>query len=356
MFGEFAEIVAVVNAIEHVVGLLAKRRNFRRVLLIGVDENFAQDHLLGPRELVRVVVVIFRNILVSDDDARANFAANGFLREELGPDVVLVVFVIHPGRFDFRFQVLHRSDVVLLADIVESLHDIGLDVDVHVLRALDQKGLVNQIAQCVGLLRVVLRLNLLRRASGAGLANIVHQGVARVLQIGGRNDFVVHARDNFLDDHRLSVASASRRTRSSGRRGLRHVFNLERSGSARLLLRLAEWTAAAVIVARPAVAPRAAARAECSELGAAGAFCARTPLPAKNRANANKHNAFRVLHCVCSFYRCDSRLSNTFLTSSATFPWPRSVSIQSTPAGSSRSPCEDRSSATSCSGFTGVSS
>ncbi len=57
------------------------------------------------------------------------------------------------------------GEFVLNADLVELLDNVRLDADAHVLGALNEQGLVNQIAECIFLTVFDERLQLLRGAA-----------------------------------------------------------------------------------------------------------------------------------------------------------------------------------------------
>ena len=95
---------------------------------------------------------------------RADFLADQFLRQQLVPNLALEVLEILPGLVDFRFQRFHAGQFVLLADRIQSLDDIGIDVDAVILGALHEQGLIDQIAKQILIFCRDLRLHLFRGA------------------------------------------------------------------------------------------------------------------------------------------------------------------------------------------------
>ena len=116
-----------------------------------------------------------------------------------------------PWDFDGLLQIFDGGQVVLLADVVEPLDQIGLDVDVHVLGALDQELLVDHVAQQI-LLAIFRREPESAPAgnSGSPARTSCCRPVDGLLIIGKRDDLVVHAGDDFFDDDALGLGDGRR--------------------------------------------------------------------------------------------------------------------------------------------------
>src|SRR6202041_1407583 len=101
---------------------------------------------------------------------------------------------------DSLFEVFHAGQVVLDADGVEALDDVGLDAQAHVLATLHKKRLVDEIFQRSFLVFFDLSVLLFR---GAFAAAILHDffggGFLSFVEFGARDDFVVYAGDDFFD-------------------------------------------------------------------------------------------------------------------------------------------------------------
>ena len=146
---QLCEILAVHELLVQVVRLRFDGRNLFRSLALRVEENFGKLHLLRANELLLVIVVILLDLVGADVHAPAHFLLDHFLRQQAVFQLLLVVFPDDPLLLDGLLQIVHGREVVLFADFVEPLHHVGLDVDVHVLGALDQKLLVDHVAQQV---------------------------------------------------------------------------------------------------------------------------------------------------------------------------------------------------------------
>ena len=91
--------------------------------------------------------VILLDLVFANTDVRPNFAADDFLREDVVADIVLEVFPVYSFRSDRLFQGFHAVQFVLDSNLVELLDHVGLDVQSHILAALDQQRLIDQFAQ-----------------------------------------------------------------------------------------------------------------------------------------------------------------------------------------------------------------
>jgi hypothetical protein len=96
-----------------------------------------------------------------------------------------------------------------MADRVQALDDVGVDVDAVILGALHEQGLIDQIAQQV----LFLVLHLSREAvpgCNSGTPRALRlRGSARLFQVFARDDVVVYAGDDFLDHDALGVCAAA---------------------------------------------------------------------------------------------------------------------------------------------------
>ena len=116
----------------------------------------------------------------------------------------MIIFEVFPVKAlggDGLFQIFHTGQIVLDTNLVELLDDVGLDADAHVLAALNEQRLVDQIAQSIFL--AVFNGNLQLLGSAAILAillGIFCGGGASLVEFGAGDDFVVHAGDDFFDD------------------------------------------------------------------------------------------------------------------------------------------------------------
>src|SRR4029077_8356799 len=144
--------------------------------------------------------VILRNFLVADGDMRADLAADDALGKQGAANVVLKILPVHSLAGDGLFKLLHAAQLVLGADGVESFDELRLYAHAHVLGALNEKRLINEIAQGVFLAVFDVGLQLFRRAAvltfGLG---VFLSAEACLLVFGAGNDFIVNASDDFLN-------------------------------------------------------------------------------------------------------------------------------------------------------------
>ena len=124
---------------------------------------------------------------------------------KLVANLALEVLEILAALGDLRLQRFHGGHFVLLADGVQPLDDLGVDVNAIILGALHEQGLIDQIAKQVLFLRRDLLANLFRSAFRAGVPRFTLEGGSRVRQVLPRDDLVVHAGDNFLDHGALRL-------------------------------------------------------------------------------------------------------------------------------------------------------
>ncbi len=93
-----------------------------------------------------------------------------------------------------------------MADGVQPLDDVGVDVNAVILGALREQGLIDQIAKQVLVLRRHFRCGSgpeCNSGSPPGLRS--RRRLARLLQVLARDDIVVHARHNLLDHGALGL-------------------------------------------------------------------------------------------------------------------------------------------------------
>src|SRR4029077_18961582 len=121
-------------------------------------------------------------------------------RQDSIAHVALEIFPVRTLRGNRLLQIFHAVYLVLLSKLVELFDHVGLDVDTHVLAALDEEGLIDQIAQGVFLAVLDVGAQLFRGALAlAFLPGVLFGGDARLVQLGKGDDLVVDARDDFFD-------------------------------------------------------------------------------------------------------------------------------------------------------------
>src|SRR5690242_3316076 len=227
--GNFAEVFSVLHALQSRFRFFLERRQFVGALPLRVDLDFAQRYLLRAHKFCFARFIIFLNFVIGDVDVRPDFLANHFLREQMVFDVALEILPVHAFRSDGFFQRVNAIELVLRANLVELLDDVGFHADAHVLGALDEERLVNQVAKGVFLAVFNRRLQLFGSATAlALLLGIVGSALARFLILAKGDDFIVDARDDLLDG--LSGI------RISGL-GRRHALQFRSRRSCRLCLR-----------------------------------------------------------------------------------------------------------------------
>ena len=212
--GDFRKIVAVLYFLEHVVGPFLQGRDLRFGLAFRADEDFPQGHLLRAHKFPFVLFVVFLHFVLINDDPRSDLAADDLVGQKAVAKVVFEIFVINPLVLYGLLQGFHVRQLVLLADLVEFLDELGLDGNPHVLGALHQERLIDQVPESILVLVPDQSLQLFRSAPGAFLAGFVLGSGMGALQVGKRDDFIVYPRNNFLDD----LAGSLRRCRKSGQK------------------------------------------------------------------------------------------------------------------------------------------
>ena len=99
---------------------------------------------LSQRGHVPVIAPLFRLEILHPP---ADFAADYFLRQKAVPKLRLVVFPDDALLLDGLLEVFQARQVVLLADIIQPLDQVGLNGNVHILGALNQELLINHVPQ-----------------------------------------------------------------------------------------------------------------------------------------------------------------------------------------------------------------
>src|SRR5260370_34140419 len=141
--GNFAEVFAVLYALQRGFRLLLQVRNLFRLLPLVADFDFPQRDLLRTHEFSLVRLVILRLFLIADGDVRTDFAADYPLRQQRVADVVLEILPIHSLGGNRPLQFFHAREIVLSANGIELLDDFGFYTYAHVFRALHQERLID---------------------------------------------------------------------------------------------------------------------------------------------------------------------------------------------------------------------
>src|SRR4029077_7311017 len=208
MLGKFSEILAILDALQQVISLLSQRRYFRFRFPLGAYEDLPYRYLLGTREVTFVFVVILLHLRMVQDDSRAHFAPDHFLLDQLVSDIVFEILERDPAFINLRLEIPHRGNIVLDANVVQTFDHIRLDVDAYIFAVLNEKGIVNEIAQHIFVFRRHLFINLFRRAFGTILLRfLLHLG-SRVLQVTAGDHLVIDARNHLFHHHALGLRHA----------------------------------------------------------------------------------------------------------------------------------------------------
>ena len=199
-FGNSAKIFSVLHALQRCLRFFLQRRQLIGALALRAHFNLAQGHFLRAHKLGLVRFVILLDFIFADTDVRPDFLADHSLRQNAVADVVLEVFPVHPFGSDRLLQGFHAVQLVLDANLVELLDHVGLDVEAHVLAALDKQRLVNQLAQRIFLAVRNVGLQLFGSAAAlAFLLGVIYSSLSRLLVFGKCDDFIVHSRDDLFD-------------------------------------------------------------------------------------------------------------------------------------------------------------
>src|SRR5512142_3160372 len=140
-----------------------------------------------------------------DLDVAADFLLNDALRNELVLDVVLEIFPVDALLFGLSLELFQVLCSGLLADLVEPLDDVSVDADAEVLAFLDEKLLIDEVAELVFL---ALGDDLVGIGI-AGLLYLVGNLLFGAAQVGARDDRVVDSRDNLFDDRLVGTVGGS---------------------------------------------------------------------------------------------------------------------------------------------------
>ena len=138
---------------------------------------------------------------------RPNLSANHFLSEEIVANLSLEIFPAQAFLLYLFLHLFHAGEVVLPANLIEPFNQIAIHADAHVFRALDEKSLVDQIAQQILLLLFVQLLHLVLSTSLAVVTDFIMQRLIRLLHVRKRDRVVVHTRDDFFDDSSLRLGA-----------------------------------------------------------------------------------------------------------------------------------------------------
>ena len=199
--GDFAEVLAVLDALERGLRLFFEFGEIFRLLSFGVNHDLPQRHLLRAHEFGLVRFVILRYFFIADGDVRADLAADHPLRQQGIANVVLEILPVHsrlPG--NRLFELLHARQIVLSADGIEPLDEFGFDAHAHVLGALHQERLVDEVAQSVLLTIFDVNLQLFRRATILAFRfGVLFGSLARLFVLRTSDDFIVDARNDLFD-------------------------------------------------------------------------------------------------------------------------------------------------------------
>ena len=143
-------------------------------VLRGGDEDLAEVNLLGDHEVLLVGVVVSHFVGVGHVEMAADLIADDLLADELVADVLLEVFKGDALLSGGLLEGLHGGEVVLLADVVELAHGLGVGGDAELLALGEQELLVDHVAEQV--VDAVVEL---------GLGEVVLVGFLEELLLGG---------------------------------------------------------------------------------------------------------------------------------------------------------------------------
>src|SRR5437879_8304004 len=135
MLGKFSKILAVLEALQQVIRLLSQGWYFRFLFPLAAYEDLPQRNLLGTHELGLMFVVILLHLRMIQNNFRPHFVPDHFLLEHLVSDVILEVLERDAAFVDLRLQLLHRGDIVLDSNLIQTLDHVGLDVYDHIFAA-----------------------------------------------------------------------------------------------------------------------------------------------------------------------------------------------------------------------------
>src|SRR6266481_5947258 len=199
-FGHLAKVFSVLDPLQRGFRFFLQVGNLFRLLPLRAHLNFPQRHLLLTHVFLFVRLVIFRDFLIADGDVRTDFAADHPLRQQRTANVVLEILPVEPLRGHRLFQLFHALDFILCANGIEPLDQYRLDAHSHVLCALHQQRLVDQLAQRSLLPVTDVRFQLFRGALALAILPCIFLGaIERLFIFRARDDLVVDARNYFFD-------------------------------------------------------------------------------------------------------------------------------------------------------------
>ncbi len=181
------------------------------------QHDFSKGHFFGTDEILLVRIVVFLHFVRADIHAAAHFALDHLLGHDAVAQLVLVVFPDNALRFDGLLEIIECGEVVLLANFVEALDQVRLDVDIHVLGACDQELLVDHVPQQILLAILQFGLNLLRRAILAILVDFLRESGGSLVVIGHGDDLIVNPGNDLFDDVAFGLGEADGRSQDQGR-------------------------------------------------------------------------------------------------------------------------------------------
>jgi hypothetical protein len=151
-------------------------------------------------------------VLFIQSEMLADFLRNDFLSDDLVAQVLLEFFVGSALGFRRFFQFLHAAEVHLLAHFVEALDEFGVAGDAEVFALLQQKLLVDQVAQDVALLVCEIAIGV----RGILLRDFLLQLIAAANVFRAGDDLVIYPGDN-LFDHGVGWRQNGQQQRGSNR-------------------------------------------------------------------------------------------------------------------------------------------
>src|SRR6516162_8072487 len=178
---------------------------------LGGNQDFPQAHLFRALHFVLVLVVEGLNLLLGYADMAADFLLDDLLGEDVFFEVLFEFFERNALGLRGFFQILHGVGVHLLAQLIKSLDDVGISADAKLIRLLGKQPGVDQIAQQVFFLRLILR-----RYVRIHLSLFALELLFTAMQFGERNDAVIDARDDLLDHRGVRGLAVGRRGCASG--------------------------------------------------------------------------------------------------------------------------------------------
>ena len=215
---QLGEVAAGVEFGLHVVGLGLGRGQFRRIVGlhatlfvtrgagVPVETRISLSvHALRLRVLLLVLLVVALRLAGGELNLSAHLLAHHLLGDDAVADVGLEILERDALLLGRLFQVFHGCQVVLLADLVQPLDQLGFAGDAQFLALGEPELLVDEVAQ-----QVLVGLgDLLHR--GAVLARLVVQFLHGAVVVRARDDLVVDAGDDLLDRRAAVGALPARR-------------------------------------------------------------------------------------------------------------------------------------------------